>query len=352
MVNCLKEREDMKKELKLGEPILKCYQKGRFMTMMLSQNKNTLPWIFYNNMQICCHKLNERGEPFVIDLCNAVAPFITKEWDACPYIHDNSFSIERIKEKYNCVVDYLIDCINHKEYVHFCLNTSYVKAYNYPTNKMHDIFISGYDTDISVFVAYDFYSGNYERRLVPFAEIEQAILHIDECDDIGDYANGIHSFSLQDCYQFSYYGADDINVYNIVQKMFEILNPSYSEPRNMIIVRKEGNKINSFGLKVYDEYIGYLKSGVVKDNESKFDYRPFYVIKDHLQIINSSIEFFNMPFKKEIEELLKISINLATVALKMSVTRREIDKEYLCDILQQIKGKEEMLLNNIIKYYK
>lgn len=158
----------MRKELCLGKEILRCYQKGRFMTMMLSQNKNTLPWVYYNNMQICRHKLNDRGEPFVLDICNSVAPFITKEWDACPYIRDNSYSIGRIKEKYCSISKYIEECLVHNEYVHCCLNVSYITCYDkkkYPQNSMHDIFIFGYDDEKKEFMGYDYFSDDYEKKI-------------------------------------------------------------------------------------------------------------------------------------------------------------------------------------------
>lgn len=342
----------MEKELSLGNPILKCYQKGRFITMMLSQLKNTLPWIYYSNMQICCHKLNEKREPFVIDVCNSVAPFLTKEWDACPYIHDNSYSLERINEKYRSITEYIIECINHQEYVHFCVNTDYIKAYSkkkYRKNGMHDIFISGYDLQSKCVIAYDYFQIDYEKKYIPFNEIEDATSNLYKCDGIDDYVGGIHSLSLQEPSKFSLYSADCINIKNIVRKMYEIKNPESSEVNNLMKVRAEGDSINLFGLKVYDEFVQYLSLEII---ENQFDYRPFYVIKDHLQIIHNAIEYFSMPYLEESGELLEISTQLALIALKMWVCRKYDNRERLITYVKNIKNMEKDLIDKILAYYK
>lgn len=342
----------MRKELSLGKAILRCYQKGRFMTMMLSQNESTLPWIYYNNMQICCHKLNEKGQTFVLDICNSVAPFVTKEWDACPYIRDNSYSIERIREKYSSISQYIVECIVHNEYVHCCLNVSYITWYDkkrYPPNSMHDIFIFGYDDEKEEFMGYDYFSDDYERKSIPFCEMENAILHIVECEGTGDYANGIHSFLLQEPYVFFLFSADDLNINHILQKMYEILYIQYSEVNNMVSKSKEGTEINIFGLAVYDELCDYLSSNIEVDG--RFDYRPFSVIQDHMQIICDAIKYFGIPFIGESENLLQLAIEMAHVGIKESIKHKRENIIYLCQRVIELKDEENALLMNVLKYY-
>lgn len=341
----------MKIELELGNPILKCYQKGRVMTMMLSQNKCALPWIYYNNLQICCHKINDKGEEFVIDVCNPVAPFLTKEWDACPYIRDNSYSIERVLEKNSSIVNYLIDCLNHREYTYFCLNTSYVSAYNkkkYPPNIMHDIFICGYDDMNKYFIGYDYFDDAYEKKNIPFNEIEKAILEINSCVGIKDYVNGIHSFLLQECYVFSHFKADYLNLYHMLDKMYEIIIPELSEASKLMSRRTEGLNMNFFGIKVYDELCIYLKSVKM---DSNFDYRPFYVIKDHLQILHDTIQFFDMPLHEESKELLKSGNVLTAMALKAFINYSPSLIEILQNNVIKIKKMELQLITNLLQKF-
>ena len=341
----------MKIELDLGSPILKCYQKGRFMTMMLSLNKRSLPWVYYNNLQICCHKINDKGEDFVVDVCNSVAPFLTKEWDACPYIRDNSYQIDRVIENYGCIVNYLIDCLNHHEYTHFCLNTSYVHAYNkkrYYSNMMHDIFVSGYDDVEGFFIGYDYFEDDYEKKNIPFDEIEEAVLNINKCTGIKDYANGIHSFLMQECYEFSCFRADYLNANHMLYKMYEIIYPELSEVSNLMKWRVEGSNINSFGIKVYDELCIYLNT---IEMVNKFDYRPFYVIKDHLQILHDTIQFFKMPLYEESKELLKLGNLLSATALKVFISQKLASNKVLQANVLQIKEMEINLITNMLKVF-
>lgn len=342
----------MKKELSLGQPILKCYQKGRMMTMMLSQNKNALPWIYYNNMQICCHTLNEKRENFVMDICNAVAPFITKEWDVCPYIRDNSYTIERILDSYSRITDYIKKCLDNEEYVYCCLNTKYIGAYNknvYKNNVMHDIFICGYNDNMT-FICYDYFDDDYIKCNIPFDEIENAIKNTSECINIEDYVNGIHSFLLQNPSHFSFFTANDINREHILQKLFEIITPTYSEARNLMVKRMNGKQIHAFGLDVYEKYANYIQN----DNNLDvfYDYRPFYVIKDHITIINDVIKHFDMPFAEKSNALYDMSNQLTVIALKERIKPLERGREKVSKKIMDIKIMEEELINSILIYYR
>lgn len=179
--------------------------------------------------------------------------------------------------------------------------------------------------------------------------MENAILHIVECEGIDDYANGIHSFLLQKPYVFSLFSADDLNINNILQKMYEILYVQYSEAYNMMSKRKEGIGINVFGLAVYDELCSYLNNNMDVDN--RFDYRPFSVLQDHIQIICDAIKYFSIPFISESESLLQLSKELSHVSIKESIRHKKTNISYLCQGISEMKNSENILLTNILKYY-
>lgn len=339
----------MGKELNLGYPILKCYSKGRMLSMILSQNRDMLPWLYYNNMQLSSHTVNEKGESFVIDICNAVAPFIIKEWECCPYIRNNTFNYNYIKEKYGKLATYIKECIDNNEYVYFCLNTSYVSAYDndkYNENRVHDIFVCGYNDD-QTFICYDYFGVKYEKRNIPFAEIETALLHLDESMNTYDYVNGIHSLLIQEPHQFSFFSAKDINRNHIIQKMFEIVYVEYSEVNNMMLRRENGDKIHTFGLNVYDELAKYFQ----KNSFNDFDCRPFYVIKDHLKIICDAIAFFDIPFVEESQEIYRKSNELAVYVMKEYLSHRNKNVDVIINKIMTIKNKEYELFKLIFEFY-
>ncbi len=321
--------------LPVNEPLVKVYPHyGHIMSIF---NEYELPILLNDMLTIIYDSEKERAD---FDIGFEIVPYIANY----PLCFNYAIPRNLISSNWKSLSNFLIDSINDGCYITFLANTYYISAYTETyrrLNFLHDIMIYGYDEKNKIFYGTDaFEKGKYERREIPFEEIERSF----SCGNEEDWFEGIRLIKRKEN-QFMgiWYEIEYIKEQcNQFLKGEYIKSPIYLERKRDIKDKKY-----SYGINVYDaihNYIKYLKDDY--DTKSA-DIRLFYLLFDHANVLkyfskelsNKGILINSNEIYNGFDAICNSLTNLYSKVIKYNLTSSESLKNIILENILSIKQK-------------
>jgi len=279
-------------------------------------------------------------------------------WKSCPHVYYQRINRDFASLKWKSIKDFIIDAIDMNYYVYLDIDRFYVpgsKLYK-KANKTHDIFVYGYDLKENIFNFTEFLKNNvYTYSTIPIPEFENGyngMLRImsENKKKIGN-ANGLEMISYRK-YKLDY-KFDLILLHDMLKDYLNGEN-SYKKFRS---ANSQWNIDCNFGIKIYENFIKYLNSILIKDSE--IDFRMFHLLWDHKRVMLSRIEFLGknnyLQKSEDIKDLYlpieKLALENRNILLKYYLTKdKNIIEKMISNIiwiLNEEKNVIQMMIDNL-----
>lgn len=322
------------KRINFEIPLVDAYPHHALVMGLLESNIYDLPYLWERYIQLVLEKKYFRMD-FSIAL--NVREYIT----SCPLLEKYIIPREMIYANWKSCVEFLKESICEGYAIYGLVDTCYIKAYrdNYGVcHNLHDILIHGFDEKEKSFYASDnFCHGKYSTCMVSYSEVKNAF-NVERADD---WLEGVFLIQKKNALGMG------MN-YNICHVKEEIDNYLKSNPSEWINTyewerRLQGEEYK-YGISVYNELIEHILNNR-KDNIF-FDIRPFYVLKQHKQVLieickhlykigklkNADLHYKRMLFLKKQAE------SICNCIVKYNLT---YESSLLADILKKLSCMKE-----------
>lgn len=333
--------------LLITDPFITTYTQHAHLLSILSGHERLQPWIFSNYIQLYINRdyIHNWGDfyfPCSYDL---------RPSDTCPWIHSQKIDRGLINRRWDSVTDFIIENINENNYIQIMVNCYYISVHErYKNeNRMHDLFIYGYDLEREVLYASDFFNkGKYSNKEITFTDFNKAYSEYDSAIN-HDYLFGlVYMYRLNsDCnYIF--------NIQNIINSIDSYLTcriPEYWD----IFNREDLYRI-VFGREIYATLKNYLQREIFT-NESGFERRPFHLLYDHKKMMSLRIKFLyeqgvldeTIASNNIFRELEELARNIIYLLIKYQVSRKKsIVTDKIPSLLNEIEEKEFDCLSALV----
>lgn len=297
-----------------------------------------LPWLSNNYVQ-----LEFEADNLDFSIGFDILPLL----ENCPWLIKDSISYEMISEKWDNIIDFLIDAINIDYYIYIEVDEFHIKEYdNYQKEHLsHTILIYGYDDITKEFYVADFFKNRkYYFAKVAFEEIKKGYENMPTT-----FLLGVFLLRKKDNSYFTY----EFNRSGLIKNLEDFLYSQNTKERNMIInyTRVMPHvKESVFGLNVFDSICySFSQTGYVPLTN-------LYVIKEHIKVLEiivlqlselglvenwENIYFGLQGIYKKSELCVNSYVKYHISNNKQLITR-------IIDLIQEIKIIEEKLVKKII----
>lgn len=340
-------KQSIKKTLPIIDPVITSYTKHAHILSIIGNHEQVYPWIFSNYIQLYINK------DFKYDVSDFYFPYPYELGfaDVCRWILDQKIDKSFIYNRWESVIDFIINCIDSNNYVHTMINYFYIPvSHMYNKNDFyHDILIYGYDLDKGILYFRDFLNGlKYSSAEVSFSDFTKAFSQGNSTNK-QDYLHGmVRLYKFNNDYDYKF------NIKNIINSIKSYLSgktPEYWELYNV------GDRENTvFGVEIYTT----LKNYIIRQAKGEFyiDIRPFYLLYDHKRIMCLRLKYLdeqgcfndcdnksNIIAAAEIEFQAKTIINLI---IKYSINKNINLISRITNMLDDIRHKEYEILKQYI----
>lgn len=272
----VKAREYYKnKILPVSEPMITTYTQHAHLLSILTYYSMAHPWIYSNYIQLYINEdyIHNWGDfyfPF---------PYELRAPETCKWIDFQKMNRSIVADKWETIIDFIIECIDSNNYIHTMINYFYIPVsdrYN-QSNLNHDILIYGYDGDTKELYVSDFFqNGKYSNQKISFHDFSQAF---------SNYYLATNSDYLQKMiylYRFNETCDYKFSIKNITNSFKVYLNSDVPEYWDIYNNENKANIV--FGRNVYTTLKNYA-ARIKLEEEDHFDLRPFYMMYDHKKIM-------------------------------------------------------------------
>ena len=297
-----------------------------------AQSNHHIPWIYNYFVQLFVP--NDMGQGLRIDY---VAPDV---FIFLPYLETNFISRDIALHRWNGIINFIRDYIEHNYYIYAFFEVSQIAAYNTKHLRYHDMMLYGYDDrKEEIYFSDNYKNGKYASGVATFKEIINASHnYITIRTSAGQNIKPFRCLRYKEnCDPFQFNRDEYIK---LLTEYIEGKNSNkyWKVPR---IYKSEVEKC-IYGIDVYvfmRRYIRYMQ----KLNE-KLDIRGFYVLHEHKTILEKSLTYImgenwriNYP---EEWEMVKRNINITSTMLMLCL-------KYNTTLYSNILNKLEQLSINI-----
>jgi hypothetical protein len=307
--------------LPMAKPIITTYPMDANAISIISNDKETYPWLLNNFMQIMSWDRVEL--PWKLDIWYSDS---FKFYKKCPFLDCQRIKKHFIRDKWN-------DDINESAY-----------EPKRESDRPHDMLIYGYDAIQKIFyVADNFKYGKYSFSTCTFGELENAVHYLREEDE--NYAGFSSSIEL-----LSYKKPKNRTFDFDLNKVTDGLK-AYSSSKAF----DEWAYPNAiYGINVYDTYKLYLS--LLHNNEVKFDIRPVHLFWEHKFVMMLRLNYMNendmlhnedniLSAYKEIEQK---TLSYRNLLLKYKINKNQNTLKHIIEELDENKYKESLVLERVL----
>lgn len=324
-------------QIKFEIPLIDAYPHHALAFGLIESNIYDLPYLWGRYIQLVLEK-----KYFRMDF--SIALNVREYIRSCPLLEKYILPREIILAKWSSCVEFIKESICEGYAVYCLMDTYYIKAYkdNYGIcHSMHDILIHGFDEKQKVFYGSDnFFHGKYKTCMVHYNEIKNAF-YVQRGED---WLEGVFLVQKKN-------GLGMGLNYNIGHIKKEMENYIKSIPSEWINTYEWERRLQGeqycYGISIYSELMEYLQS--YKQEEYMLDIRPFYVLKQHKQVLmelckhlfkigklkNAGLHYKRMTFLNQQMEII------CSCIVKYNITFHSLLIDRVIEKLQSIKEMEQ-----------
>lgn len=349
----------MEKRLPIAHPMIESFSWQSTILAILQSDERCNDWIYCNYMQMySLRRLFYNCNHFTAEISffyNLAGSWSFYECKTNPWL--DYFKIQRkiILEKWDSVVDFVIERIMDDEYVYIPIDRQYISAYQGRKNS-HTMLIYGYNNEKREFYCADNFNRRYLFETVTFSELKEAF----EQFDIGKLKPEITN-NYSDIYDVCTFKKVE-PVWNPTAYQFH-LPKLINDIKEYLLVGEYGlgyRKIEQyvFGVECYDALATYVRD-VFVNHEKHYDYRPFRAFLDHKIVMLHRIDFLvkngyivdGQVYISAFQEIVDGLNTLINKVVKLNI-KRQSNETIMFDIdlvLKRLKTMEKETLTKMVK---
>lgn len=345
----------MKKELLMGNPIIKCYPNyaGVF-SIIDAYTKDYVPWVYNHFIQLAV-PAQHTGLRIDFDVPNVI--------ESLPWLSVYKVNRKMINARWGGMVNFLMDAVDQNMYPYFLFDTYYDSKFDKSRKHfLHEHLVYGYDRENKIFLYADNNkNGKYGFDCISYDCMELSDNQVNSY--LFDWFDGVYLMKYRQCYSYGMYEFKEYYKHSYDIKLLICLlndylteNPSlkrWQYPTNFYNQEKHGYL--KCGLGVYDYVLQYLD--FCKTSDIVLDVRGSYVLYEHKVLIVEVIKYLmihhDIHFKEDIilmgKESIKISKIIVNLFIKYNISR---NKKLIDDIqkyIYQLKNNDKKLISDIIE---
>lgn len=345
----------MKKELLMGNPIVKCYPNyaGVF-SIIDAYTKDYVPWVYNYFLQLAV-PIQHTGLRIDFDVPNVI--------ESLPWLSVYKINRKMINDKWGGMTNFLIDAVDQDMYPYLLFD----KYYDLNTNKsdihyLHERMVYGYDTEYKVFLYADNNkSGKYGFDYSSFECMELSDNQVQS--NLFDWFEGVYLLKYRQCYSYGMYEFKDYYKHSFdIKLLICLLNDYLTEYPSLTRWQYPSNFYNQeeqaslqFGIGVYDYILKYLD--FCKKSDTALQIRGSYVLYEHKKLIVDIINYLMIDhgihcnehiilWGKESLEISKIILNLF---IKYNISRKKKIIDDIQTYMVKLKEHDGKVFSGIIK---
>ncbi|QJC53267.1 hypothetical protein HGI30_17920 [Paenibacillus albicereus] len=337
--------------LPIRYPFVTTYPQPTNLMAMLSMHEEFYPWFYSNHIQLKCSR-----KPYALDLL--IYPDNVQR--VCPVVDYEQLSRATLGRWFPSFLSFVQSCIDDGRYVQATVNSYYIQAYPYyyrRYHRFHEIFLFGYDSVREVVHAADFFEGGkYEFREIPYAELEQAYISVDERNDgridyehaastdLNNHLSGIEMLRFGARSVFHAKRPYLLDIGHIARLMEDYL---LARNTSAAYAAFENASRDHFGMDIYAMLIRHVEL-VQSQSDVACDVRSFHLLAEHKRIMCLRVQYLgdsgaypnaalHLDRLKEIEEQ---SLKLRNVAMKYRISGNNRVLEHAAAALRMMADRE------------
>ncbi|MCL2592690.1 MAG: hypothetical protein FWD82_04920 [Defluviitaleaceae bacterium] len=355
----------MKKSIvNLAEPIITIYSGYSNAISILLNYKYGVDWFIHNFLNIIS-VYDYKNNILLSDFMNMKNVFFasTRNFSPdnifCPPI--KSFSVPRqyLSDNKINIIDYIKYYLDNNYCCCFHVDNTYINYSN--MNRIHDIFIYGYDDDSEfIYLSDNLYAGKYERVTCTYEELNKAYNSV-AFDGAWDSKGIFNHFSSYEKLNFVKFDSNFIFSFDkkafIDEMQIYINKTEYDLNYTPKIIETTLNEVEIYyNVKIYD----VLEKYILRSLESKkhIDHRQIFLLHDHKNALNYKVKYLldnglikNKDLLKTTKQLIKTTITLVNKVLKYNLNfenSKDRFEEYKI-LLRDVKSNELDVINHIVE---
>lgn len=321
-----------KKILKLANSPIKVYPIYANVLSVLLNNENNYGWMLNNFIQLCKN--------------NTALAFYDFNYKLCPMMNYQTINIDFIKTKFD-ILDLFCSAIDNGYYIYTLVNVRHINAYDDCRDRLHDLFIYGYDKNTKKFYIRDYFGSYLENKGCSFDELYDAIDAVSEDYSKLRFKGCVEMFSLNWDYNATF------SEKRVVDSLNDYLNCRGTTCWNNCYFDGFNESIKwEFGLNIYD----YLNNAIEEQELQKMYITDYCLLLEHKQQIIRILDYIGEKgncYRKLMEQIKKIC-NMATIArnvmLKCHIQNNAQGAKKCIHILLQMKEMEQRFFCEFIQY--
>lgn len=350
-------KTDTLHKLPIVYPIITSYNHHAHLLSIIGAYKETYPWVMSNYVNVFCHRDNIKHSfcDFYFPMPNEVrAP------ELCPWILSQKISADLFQSTKLDILDFVLNCIDQKTYVHIMIDYFYVEqtARYQNTHRNHDLLIYGYDKKQEILYCSDFLFSNLQKYTfshISFSALREGFMNC-KLDKSSGYLKGqFYLYKMREAKHVRY-RFNPIHIVNALKQYVNSDIPEYWLIHNI----RDNLDDRAFGLDVYDVLAEHVE--IVKRNQLGYiDIRLFYVLYDHKKIMKHRFEYLMEVDEKNIalyQEMVKqfegLEQDLQIIVfliIKFHIKNKDSVADNIIRCLKEIRDKEEQVIRSFLKEY-
>lgn len=329
--------------LPIGQPEISTYNWHANLLSVLSKDERTKPWVFSNYIQIHC--LDNSSLDTYFDYYNN--PHLLPE-RACPWLHVQNVRKELLSALNVNLNDFLIESLKQDNYVFTFADLFYIPASEHYQKKhwIHEIFISGYNSEQRTFLISDYFRSKYSSHMVTQENVYQALAAVEESGWSIPF-NGVELWSFLEHAVFAF------DPGRVVKEIEDYLS-GYNSTENF---RGYYNPLKPyyFGINVYKKLTFYMNN-LLEDSYHFLDIRPFHLLWEHKACMLNRIRWMGengylSEYEDIVEEYSAVEQThhvIRNMALKYFKTcnRSDLQKAMVC--IEGVVERETQILTRLL----
>ena len=268
------------RELKLGEPIIKNFQRDAYPLLVMAANSDEyLPWAYSNFVQLMMDKRAYAEKKWYrVMYCNQYVGFQS------PFLETIRLSHSYLQQFHWDICEFIKTNLDNGFYVMLSLDKYYVpNAVPYGKWHMfHDTMIYGYNENSFQVIGYGYSNAEqFAADTVPFDAFVKAYEGLVVTDNW--WNDVIYTFTYQENVTYSF------NLVLFKQLLFDYLSGANTAAYTQGRLPQKNKDYFEYGVNVYTAYKEYLQSLLA--GSDSYDHTPVHLFAEHKQVLGMAVKY-------------------------------------------------------------